>query len=74
MEQKTALGKAIASVGSQAALAKAIGISQQAISYWIKKGDRVPAEYVLHVEKASGVSRHELRADIFGSAPEEAAA
>lgn len=74
MDEKTPLEKAIAAVGSQAALAAAVGLSQQAISYWVKKDGRVPAEMVLAVERASNVSRHDLRPDIFGSSPNEVAA
>lgn len=70
MEKRSALEQAIFAAGSQAALASAIGVSQQAISYWIKKGHKVPAEMVLAVERASRVSRHELRPDIFGPAPQ----
>lgn len=69
MEAKTPLQKAIDAVGSQAALAAKIGKTQQAVSHWLKKDGRVPAELVLAVETASGVSRHELRPDIFGLAP-----
>ena len=66
MEAPFALDRAIAVIGSQAALAAAIGVSQQVISYWIKKGHRVPAERVVAVEAATGIARHELRPDIFG--------
>lgn len=64
----SALDEAITNAGSQAALARDIGVSQQLISYWLKKGGVVPAEYVVKVESASGVSRHALRPDIFGHA------
>lgn len=67
METKTALDEAISKTGSQAALAREVGVSQQLISYWLKKGGKVPAEYVLKVELASGVSRHALRPDMFGA-------
>jgi len=69
MEQRTPLEQAIFAAGSQAALASAIGVSQQAISYWIKKGGRVPAEMVLAVERASGISRFMLRPDMFDVPP-----
>lgn len=60
--------------GGPAALAKAISersgksISSQAVSQWKK----VPADRVVDVESITGVSRHELRPDVFG-APEVAA-
>lgn len=67
MEAKSPLETAIAKVGSQAALASAVGVTQQAVSLWVRKG-RVPAEYVVKVELASGVSRAELRPDMFAGA------
>lgn len=49
--------------GGPAALAKAIGgVSPQAVSQWKK----VPAERVLDVERLTGISRHDLRPDVFG--------
>ena len=58
-----ALEKAKRAAGGATGLSKALGgITPQAISQW----DRVPAERVLQVERVSGVSRHELRPDIFG--------
>jgi TorA maturation chaperone TorD len=55
------LDEAIRSVGGVRALARKIGISQPAISNWL----RVPAERVLSVEAASGVDRAILRPDLF---------
>jgi DNA-binding transcriptional regulator YdaS (Cro superfamily) len=43
-------------------IAQHFGISLPAVSMWT----RVPANRVLGVEKLSGVSRYELRPDIFG--------
>lgn len=49
--------------GGPAALAKKLGdVSPQAVSQWKK----VPAERVLDVERITGISRHELRPDVFG--------
>src|SRR5581483_6645616 len=58
------LQEAIRAVGSVSELARRIGISQPSVSNW----DRVPAERVLAVESATGVSRAVLRPDLF-SAP-----
>lgn len=41
------------------------------IANWRTRG-RVPAERVLDVEKITGISRHDLRPDIFGPQPEAA--
>jgi DNA-binding transcriptional regulator YdaS (Cro superfamily) len=43
-------------------MAKALGnVSSQAVSQW----KRVPADRVLEVERISGVSRHDLRPDLY---------
>jgi DNA-binding transcriptional regulator YdaS (Cro superfamily) len=73
MEQ--ALQKAKEIAGGAAGLARAISqatgkeISSQAVSQW----DRVPASRVLIVERVTGISRYELRPDVCGPAPAEAA-
>lgn len=68
MEQ--ALERAKANAGGAAALAKGIGgLTPQAVSQW----KRAPAERVLAIETLTGVSRHELRPDIYGPIPKEAA-
>jgi TorA maturation chaperone TorD len=56
------LNEAISVAGGVGALAKKIGISQPSVSNWL----RVPAERVLVVEAATGVSRAVLRPDLFG--------
>jgi DNA-binding transcriptional regulator YdaS (Cro superfamily) len=61
-----ALLKAIKVKGSQASLAKSIGVTQQTISNWLTKSKvGVAPEYVLPIERETGVSRHELRPDIY---------
>lgn len=56
---------------NQTAFAKAIGSSQQLVSYWLNRGRPLPAEYVLPAEAAGFGSRHELRPDLY---PSESAA
>ncbi|MDV2987046.1 UNVERIFIED_CONTAM: YdaS family helix-turn-helix protein [Methylobacteriaceae bacterium AG10] len=56
-----ALSRAIKEAGGPKALGDAIGISSQAISQWTE----CPPRRVLAVEAASGVSRHELRPDLY---------
>jgi phage antirepressor YoqD-like protein len=58
-----ALTEAITRAGSIRKLAKAIGITHQAIREW----QRVPAERVIDVETATGVRRDLLRPDIFSN-------
>lgn len=60
-----ALLKAIKAAGGQVALADKLGIRQNAVSNWIHKTKRIPAERVLAIEAATGVSRHELRPDLY---------
>jgi DNA-binding transcriptional regulator YdaS (Cro superfamily) len=52
--------------GNQSELARICGVAQPTVWGWINKGRGVlPAEYVLAVEKATGVSRHDLRPDLY---------
>ena len=60
-----ALILAVQTAGSQTAFAKAIGASQQIVSYWVSKGKSLPAEYVLRAEQAFAIPRHVLRPDVF---------
>lgn len=60
-----ALKSAIAHLGSQPALARLCNVSQPAVSNWVNKIGRIPPEHVLKVEAATGISRHDLRPDIY---------
>lgn len=64
-DRDEALERAIEKAGSSQKLAEAISITPQALSQWAS----VPALRVLAVEAATGISRHELRPDIYGAAP-----
>lgn len=55
------LDRAIDAAGGIAELARKIGISQPSVSNWTK----VPAQRVIAVESATGVSRNELRPDLY---------
>jgi TorA maturation chaperone TorD len=59
------LDEAIRVAGGIGALARKIGISQPSVSNW----SRVPAERVLSVEAATGVSRAVLRPDLYAEHP-----
>lgn len=50
--------------GGQSALARILKVTPQAVQKMCASG-RVPAERVLEIEKATGVSRYELRPDIY---------
>ncbi|MDA9503076.1 molecular chaperone TorD family protein [Bradyrhizobium sp. CCBAU 11357] len=56
------LDRAIDAAGGIAQLARKIGISQPSVSNWT----RVPAQRVVAVEMATGVSRNDLRPDLYG--------
>ena len=58
------VAKAAEKAGGVVALARELGIKHTAMYSW----KRVPAERVLDIERVSGISRHELRPDIFGKA------
>jgi TorA maturation chaperone TorD len=63
------LEEAIRAAGGIGALARALGISQPAVSIW----QRIPAERVLAVEALTGVRRTVLRPDLYPEAPDGAA-
>lgn len=65
----TPLQKAIEIAGGQTALADRLGVKQGHVWHWLKKAKKVPAEYVIPIERETGISRHELRPDIYP--PEE---
>lgn len=66
MDNKTdALKRAVKNAGGQAAFAREIGVTAQAVAQW----DEVPPLRVLAVERVSGVSRHELRPDLYPLEP-----
>ena len=58
---KSALDDAL-KIKNPSELGRALGITREAVSQW----DSVPARRVLAVEKETGVSRHDLRPDIYG--------
>jgi DNA-binding transcriptional regulator YdaS (Cro superfamily) len=64
-----ALESALQQAGSQSALARLCGVSQPAVSKWIQARKHLPAEHVLTVERATGVSRHLLRPDLYPAEP-----
>lgn len=60
----TGIKQAIAAIGTGKALAQRLGLSPMAVSGWVKR-DKIPAERVLEIERITGVSRHELRPDLY---------
>jgi len=61
---KKALKQAVNIAGSSKSLGEAIGVTAERVRMWLHR-DNLPAEYVLAIERITGVSRHELRPDIY---------
>ncbi|HCM9506496.1 YdaS family helix-turn-helix protein [Enterobacter bugandensis] len=59
----TGIENAIMKTGSASALGALIGVSKMAVSLWRRNG--VPAERVLPLFSATGVTPHELRPDLY---------
>lgn len=64
-ETESALALAVRTAGSQTAFGRIIGKRQSVIFGWLRAARPLPAEHVLAVEAATGVSRHDLRPDIY---------
>lgn len=56
---------AVTRAGGQSALARICGCTPANIGQLLQKKSDLPAEYVLAVECATNVSRHDLRPDIY---------
>jgi len=56
--------RAVDAVGGVSQLAKSCDVTYEAVRKWLSL-DRLPAERVLEVERLTGVSRHELRPDLY---------
>ena len=41
------------------------GVSQPTVWAWLKQGKMLPAEFVLKTEAETGISRHDLRPDLY---------
>lgn len=65
IKPKSALERAVDKAGSQNAFGKIVGRSQSMVSLWLKDDMPLPAECVLRAEKGTGVSRHDLRPDLY---------
>lgn len=62
-----AMTSAAKAAGSQTALAKALGCTPQNVQWMCSTGS-VPAKHVLKIEAATGISRHQLRPDLYPEA------
>jgi DNA-binding transcriptional regulator YdaS (Cro superfamily) len=62
------LRKAIKDAGSQAKLAARIGCGQQTLSDLLNGKRRMSGDMAVLIEAGTGISRHQLRPDLFGAA------
>ncbi|WP_060537008.1 transcriptional regulator [Kingella kingae] len=62
-----AIKAAAAFVGSQAALARELGVQKATVNAWVKGRNRVPAEKAVQIEQLTNktVTRKDLRPDLF---------
>jgi DNA-binding transcriptional regulator YdaS (Cro superfamily) len=76
MDTLSAIQKAVDAVGSQAALAKAIGVPPALVWQWLNSRRPVAAQHCIPIEAATAgaVTRYDLRPDVFGPAPSATAA
>lgn len=56
---------AIKRAGGAPLVARELGLTRQAVNKW----DEIPTKHVLAIERLSGVTRYELRPDIYGPHP-----
>jgi DNA-binding transcriptional regulator YdaS (Cro superfamily) len=68
-QQLAALNRAIEIAGSQNKLARALGISTTSVWKMVNQAKRMSHQFVLAAEAATGVSRHQLRPDIYPIEP-----
>ncbi len=61
-----AIERAVDAAGGQSALARALGVTPQAVQRWCATGV-VPPIRVIDVERLTGISRHALRPDLYPS-------
>jgi DNA-binding transcriptional regulator YdaS (Cro superfamily) len=69
LEDQPATRRAVTHAGGASALARALGITPQAVSRWIH-AEQIPAKWVIPVETLirSAVTREELRPDLYPTA------
>lgn len=66
-ENVTALRQAVELLGSESAVAAAIGKAQQTVNEVLRAGRPAPATWCIPLERATGgqVTRHQLRPDLY---------
>ncbi|AWJ93279.1 hypothetical protein Sp245p_25995 (plasmid) [Azospirillum baldaniorum] len=70
--EATPLEHAVGLAGGQAALARklrearGLNVQQGHVWYWLNKSGKLPPQYAADVEAVTGVSKNDLRPDVFG--------
>lgn len=64
MTKVEGLKKAIEAAGNMSRLARACNIKPQSVKGWVQRGE-IPVKRCKDVERATGISRKELRPDYF---------
>lgn len=65
---------AVEKAGGQTKFAEICGCTQGNVWQLLKKGSQLPAQYVLRAEAETGISRHDLRPDLYPRERQSAAA
>lgn len=62
-----ALKQAKGILGSEAAVAAAVGVKQPSVNHILNNGKKVPAEWCIPLERATDgkITRHDLRPDLY---------
>lgn len=62
-----ALRQAKSILGSEAAVAAAVGVKQPSVNHILNNGKKVPAEWCIPIERATDgkITRHALRPDLY---------
>lgn len=60
---------------TQAEFAEIVGVHASMVGHWVCGRCRITAERAVQIEQATcgGITRHDLRPDVFGKRPEKAA-
>ncbi|WP_411341189.1 YdaS family helix-turn-helix protein [Sphingopyxis sp. J-6] len=64
-----ALKRCLELAGSQPKLARDLKLAQSTVWRWLNQTKQMPPEHVLDAERLYGVSRHDLRPDIYPREP-----
>ncbi len=65
--------RAVKNAGGIYKLAKQLNVLHARIWNWVHRGDPVSPDLCIRIEEATGVSRYDLRPDVFGAKPKKSA-